>query len=257
MRKQISYCWRLFGTGLGFALLFGGGAVLAICFFPLLALKRTPVAEQAALNQRVIHYIFKFYVLLLRALGVLSITVENRAILAKGGGRIIIANHPTLIDVVLLMAILPRAQCIVKKELWSSPYLGGVMRYAGYIRNDLAFEELLRACRASLAAGSDLIVFPEGTRTSPGAPVRFKRGSARIALFLKANMQLVKIECTPLALVKGEAWWKIPPQKPLFTIKAGPYVEVGSHLEYEYHSLATRQLNRKLEGYFAESSAHG
>lgn len=254
LAERLNYHWRQLGTGFGFILLFGGGAVLATLFFPLMALRRSANADQAARNQRMIHFIFRLYLWILTSLRLISVDISHIRPLASGGGRIIIANHPTLLDVVLLMAVLPRCQCIVKRALWQNPYLGGIMRYAGYIRNDLPFEDMLAACRASLQAGSDLIIFPEGTRSEPGKPIRFKRGTARIALFLEADMQLVKIRCEPLALTKSHAWWQVPPQRPHFTITAGPLVEVNAHQRYEYQSIATRKLNRTLEGYFAESS---
>nr|WP_282189075.1 lysophospholipid acyltransferase family protein [Azospirillum sp. SYSU D00513] len=194
---------------------------------------------------------------MLQALRIIDLEVEGAERLRAGSGRMVVANHPTLLDVVLLMALLPRAQCIVKKELWDSPYLGGTVRGAGYIRNDLEPEALLEACRAAMAEGNDLIIFPEGTRTVPGEPMRFRRGFANVATFLEAQIQLVTITCQPLTLIKGEKWWQIPPRRPLFRVVVGDCLDVRDQLGCEYRSLAARKLVRSLEEYYVEKLSHG
>jgi 1-acyl-sn-glycerol-3-phosphate acyltransferase len=176
----------------------------------------------------------------------------NAEKLNDGVGRLIIANHPTLLDVVLLMALNPRAQCIVKKELWENRYLGSVVRAAGYIRNDLEPEALLAACGAAMAEGNSLIVFPEGTRSQPGRSIRFRRGFANIATLLQSDILLVTITCDPSTLTKGETWWTIPPVRPRFRVAVGECVDVAGMLDSEYRSVAARKLVRFIEGYYAE-----
>src|SRR5262249_24449607 len=148
--------------------------------------------------------------------------------LQDGTARLIVANHPSLLDVVLLMALVPRAQCVVKKELWSDPYLGYVVRNAGYIRNDLEAGALLHACRMALAEGNSLIIFPEGTRTAPHEPMRLRRGFANTPTLLRAQIQLVKITCTPPTLAKGDKWWMIPERRPLFRVDVGDQIDTDA-----------------------------
>ena len=92
-----------------------------------------------------------------------------------------LANHPSLIDVVVLISIIPNADCVVKAHLFKNPFLRGVVKNTGYISNADP-EGLLVDCKKSLAAGNNLIIFPEGTRTKVGQAVKFQRGAANIAL---------------------------------------------------------------------------
>lgn len=253
--ERLEYIWRQIGTGCAFLLLFGGGAVLALTLFPALQLGARD--RRATRVQGVIHLLFRFYVRMLCVLRIIDLAVEGGEKLSAGGGRLIIANHPTLLDVVLLMTLVPRAQCIVKAELWGSRYLGGVMRSAGYIRNDLPAEHLLAECRVALNQGRNLIIFPEGTRSMPGAPLRFRRGFANIATHLGAELQLVAITCTPPTLLKGDKWWMIPPQRPRFSISVDKSVRVSQWAGPEHRSLATRKLVRQLEEYYTERLANG
>jgi len=254
---RLNFLWRLVMTGVAFAFIFAGGAVMALTVFPLIGLTTPPGPARRDRSQRFIHHMFSFYVRMLHRLGLLHLEVVGASKLRDAGGRLIVANHPTLLDVVLLMALVPRAQCIVKKELWDSPYLGRVVRGAGYIRNDLEPEALLEACRAVLDEGNSLIVFPEGTRTTPGEPVRFRRGFANIATLLEVEIQLVTITCRPPTLIKGEKWWMIPPHRPRFKVDIGQRLDAKGWFGYEYRSLAARKLVRQIEEYYTEQLANG
>ncbi|WP_372395047.1 lysophospholipid acyltransferase family protein [Azospirillum sp. HJ39] len=257
MVDRLDHLRRVVCTGLAFAALFGGGAVLALTVFPLVTLLTPSGAKRRERNQWLVHWLFRGYVWTLTRLRVIEVTVRGADRLRAAGGRMIVANHPTLLDVVLLMGLVPRSQCIVKGALWNSPYLGRVVRGTGYIRNDLEPEALLEACRDSIARGDSLIIFPEGTRTIPGEPPRFRRGFANIATMLETEIQLVVITCRPLTLVKGEPWWKVPYRRPRFHVEVGDRLDAREWLGYEYRSLAARKLVRQLEEYYMECSANG
>jgi 1-acyl-sn-glycerol-3-phosphate acyltransferase len=255
--NRLNYIWRLAGTGVAFAALFGGGALLALTTFPIVHLTTPPGPRRRERNQVLIHLLFRFYVRMLQFLRLIDLEVSGAEKLKDGAGRLIVANHPSLLDVVLLMALVRRAQCIVKKELWESRYLGRLVRGAGYIRNDLELEAMLTACRTALAEGNSLIIFPEGTRSVPREPMHLRRGFANIATLLQARIQLVTITCEPPTLVKGEDWWIIPPRRPLFRVEIGDCLDAASSPDGKYRSLAVRKLVRRVEDYYAERLSGG
>jgi len=197
-----------------------------------------------------IHTFFGIFVWLMRLLGIMRLDMHNVEALRKAGPVIVLANHPTLIDVVVLISCIPYANCIVKSTLWKNPFYGGVVRAAGYISNDDP-DALIDDCVASLDDGTPLIIFPEGTRTVPGQPLRFVRGAAHIALKSRAAIQPVVIQCDPPTLTKGEKWYKIPPKRFRFSIRARPLLEVaGFNVDSEPSSIAARKLTEQLERYF-------
>jgi 1-acyl-sn-glycerol-3-phosphate acyltransferase len=250
-RNILYYLWRLAGTGIAFAALFGGGALLALTTFPVIHLTTPPGKRRRERIQLLIHLSFRSYVLMLRFLRLIDLQVVGADKLKDGAMRLIVANHPSLLDVVLLMALVRRAQCVVKKELWESRYLGRLVRDAGYIRNDLELDDMMTACRNALAEGNSLIIFPEGTRSVPREPMHLRRGFANIATLLQVPIQLVTITCDPPTLIKGENWWTIPPRRPLFRVEVGDCLDAVSSLDYKHRSLAVRQLVRRVEDYYA------
>lgn len=256
MLRALDHAWRVAATGLGFAVFFGGGALAAATLFPLIGLVAREPRARGRATRRAMYYMFRAYLGLLRALGMLRIEIGGEELLNGLSGKLIVANHPSLLDVVLLMAVVPRVQCIVKHQLWSSRFLGGVVRQAGYIRNDLAAEEMMTACREALDGGANLIVFPQGTRTPAGSPLHFHRGFANIALATDADIQTVKITCDPPYLAKGERWWQIPPRRPTFRMMPGACLTADENLT-RARPLAARALVRRLETYYAGFLANG
>jgi 1-acyl-sn-glycerol-3-phosphate acyltransferase len=252
--EPIRRSWRVLITGFAFACFFLGGAVLAGAVFPLLAIRQKGKQDR---TQRLIHHVFRFYLVMLRGLGLIGLEVVDGQRLAAGQGKIIVANHPTLLDVVFLMALTPRVRCIVKHELWDNRYLHGVMRAAGYIRNDLAPEATIAACREALDQGNNLIIFPEGTRSVIGGPLRFQRGVANIALLTGAPIQLVVISCEPLTLTKGEPWYRVPLRRPNFRLESADPMDIKRFLAYPHRGLGARRLIKELQEFYVRRLTHG
>ncbi len=117
----------------------------------------------------------------MRFTGVLTYSVKDIERLGQPG-QMVIANHPSLIDVVVLISCIRDANCVVKESLWQNPFMRGPIRTAGYISNDGSIDMLETAAQV-LQDGQTLIIFPEGGRVQRrGQPPDFHRGAAAIAL---------------------------------------------------------------------------
>ena len=164
-----------------------------------------------------VHLLFKFFVGLMGMLGIFKFTIADKKQFANLHGKLVLANHPTLIDVVVLISLIPNADCVVKAHLFSNPFMRGVIKSTGYISNDCP-DGLLTDCAASLASGNNVIVFPEGTRTTPGQALKFKRGAANIALRCRAEIVSVLIHVSPSTLTKSEMWYEVAPTQAKFDL---------------------------------------
>jgi len=245
----LRYFWLLLCKAFALGFIFVGGCFLAAIILPMLSLFPDRNHERA---QFFIHSSFRFYLRTLRLLQIIRLEVEDEKNFSEFNGKMVIANHPSLLDVVILMALIPKAQCIVKHELWDRGLLKGLMRRAGYIRNDLEPEQLIRKCKASLDDGRCLIIFPEGTRTTPLTLPQFQRGFANIATLTEASIQTIFIDCSPPILFKGEPWWHIPSKRPFFRITMGECLDANTYSLYGERSIAARKLVKSLELYYAD-----
>jgi 1-acyl-sn-glycerol-3-phosphate acyltransferase len=247
--RQLDFLWRLTGTGWAFAIFLSGGLLLAGVVFPAVGLGLS-FSRRRKRYQRLVQLTFQAFIAMLRFLRVIDLVVDDPSSLRNSKGVIVVANHPTLIDIVLLSALIPRAQCIVKRELWDSPFLGRLMRGCDYVPSDLEPEAMLAACRDALSDGRSLIIFPEGTRSRPGMPLRFQRGFAHIATLLNADIQLVTIDCDPPTLAKNDPWWAIPSQRPRFRVSPAGWVRASTWRRDIHRSKVARGIVRQIEGFY-------
>lgn len=217
MAEWLNRQWRLAATGLCFAVFGLGGLVVRCVVYPALLLAiRQPQSRQLA-AQSVIHHSLRWFVALMTGVGVLSYEVRGRERLQRRG-LLILANHPSLIDVVFLISFVRHADCIVKAALAGNPFTRGPIRAAGFIANSRG-EGLLQDCLRSLASGNNLIIFPEGTRTPLHGQGRLQRGAAHVAVKGCVDITPVHIHCSVPMLTKGAPWWQVPPRKPHFFIE--------------------------------------
>jgi 1-acyl-sn-glycerol-3-phosphate acyltransferase len=249
MLERTGRYWRICATGLSFAAFGVGGLAMRVLLVPLLNLLIWKRQLRIRLARSMIRVAFRGFVGLMRGLGVLRYRITGLERLQRSG-LLILANHPTLIDTVFLMAFVKRADCIVKSELWNNPFTHGPVRAAGYIRNDSGIG-MLDDCIASLGCGNNLIVFPEGTRTLADGEVRLKRGAANIAVRGATNVTPVLIRCTPPTLGKGGKWWRVPPRRAQFNIHVQEDIDVRPFIAAAgSETLAARHLTEYLEDYF-------
>jgi 1-acyl-sn-glycerol-3-phosphate acyltransferase len=257
LADRVNYSWRLLATGFAFAALGIGGFLLAMTVIPAATFMSRDARVRARRAQGVIRTSFQLYILMLRAFGVIRLEVTDADSLVRCRGVLIVANHPTLLDIVLIMSLVPHAQCVVKHQLWRNPFLRPVVKATGYIRNDLETEALVAKCREALAAGDNLIIFPEGTRSVPGLKGRFQRGFAHVATLAQADVQPLTITCDPITLVKGQPWYEIPRRTPKYRIEADKRILIKPFLDYGPRALAARKLVSHLESYFNAKLKHG
>jgi 1-acyl-sn-glycerol-3-phosphate acyltransferase len=257
MLDALDRVWRLFGTGLFLAIIGVGGSLLALTLFPLITLVTRNRERRRLRIQYLLYLNFKVYCGLIRWLRFADIEISGGERLQGLTGTLIVANHPSLLDVVMIMAAVPNVQCVVKAGLWWNPFFRLTVGGAGFIPNDLDGVAMVEACVATLKAGNNLIIFPEGTRSRLGQPIRFRRGFANIATLAEADLQLLIITCDPPILHKGNPWWRVPNTRSAFKLVVGERLDIRPFLGYRYRSVGVRKLVSSLEGYYTEKLGHG
>ncbi len=242
--------WRTLATGFVFVVFGLGALVISLTIFPVLRLSTYDPGLARLRIQWGMQQTMRLYVWLMKSLGLLTYEVEHVERLWQPG-QLIIANHPSLIDVVFLISLMPRVDCIVKRGLWRNPFLRWPVSWAAYIPNS-AGEELVQSCAATLRRGNSLLVFPEGTRTIPGRPLHMQRGTAHIALASGAPILPVTITVTEPTLTRNYPWYRVPRSRPHFCIKVGePWAPKDYNTDGQSSALAARRLTEFFANYYA------
>ncbi len=207
MRRRISTLWRVLRTGFCFAVFFSSALVLWTVAVPLLRL--WPGDPRPRLRW-LIHWHFRGFEGLMRRLGLLRVSWSGLERLPGPTPQIVVANHPTLIDAVLLIAKLPRAVCVVADQWRDNRFLGPAARAAGYVFSSSEGHTVVGDCAERLAEGCTLVLFPEGTRSPCRGLGPLHRGAAHVALRTGRPLVPVFITCDPPSLMKGQRWWEVP-----------------------------------------------
>jgi 1-acyl-sn-glycerol-3-phosphate acyltransferase len=123
----------------------------------------------------------------LLALAGVSVRVLHAERLEPGRSFVIVANHESFCDILVLLANLPmQVRFLAKRSVFRVPVLGWSIAAAGFIPVDredrTRGSETVKAALDRLSGGRSVVVFPEETRTSTGDLLPFKRGAAHLAL---------------------------------------------------------------------------
>lgn len=252
--KTLNYLWRVLATGTSFTVFGIGGVLLSLTLFPLARLLSSDKASARRNIQTLMHLSWRLFIGFMKFCGILTWELRSGERL-KQPGRLIIANHPSLLDVVFMISFMPAVDCIVKPAIFRNVFMRWPALWAGYIPNGDP-EHLIEDCARTLREGNSLLMFPEGTRTRPGQPVSMKRGAAQIALAANAEILPVTITVVPTTLTKGEPWYHIPPRPFHVTVSVGEPVSCERFLQDGVpRTLAVRHMTEYFERYFTESAA--
>lgn len=212
----------------GLFALFGIGALLVV---PLMWLLHRPDHCQP-----LVRTLWRLLLGAMEFLRMLRVTADDFSALH---GEVIVANHPSLIDVVLLTVKIPRLLYVAKSGLRHNPFLAAIVRATA-----LPDDATLPTVAASyLQRGWNLLIFPEGTRTPlTGGVLPLHRGAAQVALRTGAALHALRIDFSYRMLAKHQSILEMGDQRVEIKIEDRGRIEFGS-LDAGYHRQAKLLTN--------------
>src|SRR5712691_7899832 len=134
------------------------------------------------------------------------VRIEGREKIRPGTAYVMVANHQSLLDILVLFRLFVHFKWVSKIEVFRIPCVGWNMRLNRYIalrRGDRAsVTQMMEACARTLAERSSIMMFPEGTRSATGQLQRFKPGAFALALQTGVPLLPIVVEGTAHALPK-------------------------------------------------------
>lgn len=206
-----------------------GTIIVGVLVFPILKLFNRDKRSFKKAGHKFISVTLDFYIHLMSWIRISSFTIDDLKTLRHLKGCVIVANHPSLLDVIYILAFVRDADCIVKAGLKKS--LVSVIVKNLYITNNIDFETMQKDCVESLHNGGNLIIFPEGTRTPRHGTNQYKKGAARIALAAGANVQPMHIGGNDkYGLGKGESMLLVNhTERYKYDFKVLPQIEMSKY----------------------------
>lgn len=245
---------------------YGGAAVIAWVLLPILRWRireRPPLEQQAAIDD-FMRRAYRFSVEFMAGFGLMKFRLPDPSEVARlpPPPWVVVANHPTLIDVLFIKALLPGVVVLVKAALFKAPSLRRLFEASGDFKGPAAEDQsfgttgVLDTFVERLAAGRSVIVFPEGTRSSAWRLRRFRRGAAEAAVRTGATIVPIFILADPPTLKKGDKWYDMPKQVPYFQLDLlEPVVDTAGKDSKQITAALRDQLAERLEAARLESVA--
>jgi 1-acyl-sn-glycerol-3-phosphate acyltransferase len=174
-------------------------------FYIAAALRHTDrEAAFQRLNQR-------FFLWFFRLLGLITprVTLHIRDEVRTIRSSIIVCNHLSYLDPILLISLFEKQKTIVKSDFFNMPVFGRILRQSGYIPSQAGDEyasQMIRNVeniREYLASGGNVFIFPEGTRSRTGRLGPFNKGAFSIARYCRAPIHCLMVRNTNHLFVPG------------------------------------------------------
>lgn len=216
MSPALGYLVRCTSLAFVSCLFIAGAAGLRFIFLPALRLSNRNRGPALLRNRcrAVLQSHLKLFVSILRIARLVKVEApgwhlpENMTVPA-----IVVANHPSALDSILLLAMIPNSVCIAKADLSSVPLIGPIMKAAGFVLTDSP-DHIISECHTALREGANVLFFPEGTRTPLREEVgEFRHGVAALLLRSQAALLPVAIHCSPRRLYKNQPWREVPKER--------------------------------------------
>ena len=202
--------------------LFGIGAffVNAVCWL----LSWLPHSRRVGTFARyAIHYLMRLWMWYLDMVNIVIVTFPAIGEVRRMRGVVLVANHPSLLDICWILAASPHVTCYIKSGIRRNNFFNASTRLAGYVSNDSGLVGLHEAV-ASVESGNILSVFPEGTRTHTAPMNPLKPGFALIARQAGVPVQVLYFRSNTHSFTKG-VFFRHGPLPIRCDIKLGPRFE--------------------------------
>lgn len=217
-------------------LVFGLGALFLNLFvFPLIKANKELCSD-------IIHYLWKFFVNLLVFLKMIKLDIKR---LDKIENKVIAATHPSFIDIVILIALIPRSTCFVKRELAHNPILNNIVNSI-FITNEVELEELKIQSKNMLDRGFNVIIFPSGIRHRRNEFPKIKKGASLVALNASKNIVPIRIFTDKDFLFINQPFYAASDSVVCFEIETCDEININEY-KNETEIQAKKNITKKIQ----------
>lgn len=249
MRRLIHKLWHLFGTAFSFAFFGVWGTCLAWIVLPIVERRcEGDAGEKAMACRRAVSASLRFLFGIMCWFSIFDFSNRpTSADLPDDKRFVLIANHPSLVDMVALLSCFPELVVVAKTTMFNNPLLGPILRRCNFIDGGdggvFSGASVVTAAVERLRAGTPVLIFPEGTRSGWRGFGTFRQGGFEMATRADVPLLPAFITTRPRTLMKGMPWYRIPTER--VTIR----IEIGGLIHAEPDESA-RQLKSRVQAVY-------
>ena len=237
--------YRLLTQFIGFSNFVIGSIIYgSIVYGVIILFTREPLKREQRLRS-IVRSTFAFFIKLCGFLSCFKVKVKNLEALHQSKNVVIIANHPSLVDYVIIASLMNLDVTVMVKETLTNGFMKMIIKHLGYFHNKTPIEDMEKI----LKQNNGVLIFPEGTRTKDYSNIHFVRGAANIALRKELDILPIFINSTQRSYLASSFFnFNIPKDVPIFNIEVGEAIKVKEYAEnYSTLAIAARHLTKDLE----------
>ena len=220
------FCFFIFGIG---------AVILNFLLFPF-------IKNNKELCSDIIHNTWRFFVNLMMFLKLFRLDVKN---LEKIENKVIVSTHPSFIDIVILIALIPRSTCFVKKELAHNPILKNLVTSI-FITNEVELDELKSESKKMLDRGFNVIIFPSGIRHRRDEFPKIRKGASLVALNAGKNVVPIRMFSDRDFLFINQPFYAVSDRCVNFEIEQMREINIADFIG-ESEIITKQRLTNKIE----------
>lgn len=220
------FCFFIFGIG---------AVILNFLLFPF-------IKNNKELCSDIIHNTWRFFVNLMMFLKLFRLDVKK---LEKIENKVIVSTHPSFIDIVILIALIPRSTCFVKKELAHNPILKNLVTSI-FITNEVELDELKSESKKMLDRGFNVIIFPSGIRHRRDEFPKIRKGASLVALNAGKNIVPIKVFSDRDFLFINQPFYAVSDRCVNFEIEQMREINIADFIG-ESEIITKQRLTHKIE----------
>ncbi len=174
--------------------------------------------------------------------------VENQSDYDFGKPTVVIANHQSIYDLLIMFAHTTKIVMVVKKSIWHNPVLGPINWLYGscFVSEDEGYASIAQVLKKRVEEGFSPLIFPEGHRCDDSQELRhFHRGAFQLADELHLNIQPVILMGNADAIAKGDMFFRAPTRPKIVLL---PQIEFDDKKWGE----TTKERNKSIANWYKE-----
>lgn len=195
---------------------------------------------------------WQIFIKLISAAKIIKVKVENLNKLQSIQSSIIVANHLSFIDVVILISIIPKTTCFVAKKAAENFLFKNIIKSI-FLPSGLEISDLKTKTKSMLDKGYNVLIFPSGTRHKISEKPKLKKGAALIAINAHKDIVPVKINIDREFLQAGVSIYKYASSEDIanYNISICPVINTSEYInkytdEVELKTVLTHKISDAL-----------
>ena len=224
-------------------ILFGIGALfIRYCVFPLYSNKLD--------NYELLQKSWFFFINLLEKLKILKLEITDIDKIRNIKNSIIVSTHPSFLDIVILMSIIPHSTCFVAERLANNPFLKGIVKLL-FILEGQSVEDMLKETCSKFEKNLNVIIFPMGIRHRKNESPKIRRGTALIAHKTGRNIVMLKLETSFDFLQINQPFYDVGSEPVIYSLNYLGEIVTEDYLkqfldEVTFRTEITKQIKKTL-----------